>query len=183
MLNKFSISFLIVIIFNLKSIGQIKKYQSFQSFIPKGLTMIDSACGDLNQDGNTDIVLILESKETGVRPLLLLEGDGKGKYSLFARNDVVVLREMDGGMCCDPYQHITIKKEFFSLEYYGGDNNVRWTRVTTFKYDQIAKQFILHKDASILTDPNEDPKTKQYVPFNKKDFDKLPFIKYSNGDN
>ena len=107
-------NFFCIFFIGYKSIAQPKKYQSFQSFIPKGFTVLDTACGDLNQDGNTDIVLILESKETGVRPLLLLEGDGKGKYSLFARNDVVVLRESDGGMCCDPYQHITIKKEFFS---------------------------------------------------------------------
>jgi hypothetical protein len=156
--------------------------QTIQSFIPKNFKLLDSASGDFNQDGNKDVVLILDSNQTGdTRPLLILLGNSNKQFTLFARNDSVVLCKFCGGVCCDPYSHVVIKKEYFSIEQYGGDNNERWTRVITFKFDKIANQFVLHKDATVYEDIFDNPpKKNQYQDNNKIDFDTLAFSKYSN---
>jgi hypothetical protein len=173
---------LILILFAQNTFAQAKVYESIQSFIPKGFTFRDSASGDFNQDGYKDLILILNNEKTGVRPLLILMGKPNGQFTLIERNDSVVLCEACGGGCCDPYNDIVIKKEFFSIEHYGGENNTRWTRIITFKFDKSSNQFVLHKDATVFTNASEDPKTSKYIANHKEYFDKLPFAKYSNGE-
>jgi hypothetical protein len=174
--------FLLILISTL--IGQISfgQHRTPQSFIPKDFELLASASGDFNQDGKKDIILILKSNKTELRPLLILMGDSNGQFILSARNDSVVLCAFCGGLCCDPYSGITIKKEYFSIEHYGGDNNVRWTRIITFKFDRASNQFILHKDATVFTDRSEDPKSAKYNANHKENFDKLLFKNYSNGE-
>jgi ribosomal protein L33 len=168
----------------LTSIVQISFCQNriIQSFIPENFGLLDSASGDFNQDGKRDIILILKSDKIQLRPLLILIGSLNGQFILSARNDSVVLCGGYGGLCCDPYSGITIKKQYLSIEHYGGDNNVRWTRIITFKFDRTTNQFILHKDATVFTNRSEDPKSAEYVANHKENFDKLLFKKYSNGE-
>jgi hypothetical protein len=152
------------------------------SFIPAGYTILDSAAGDLNKDGRKDYVLILRVNEEEEhadtsRPLLLLMGTAKEQYQLFARNDSVVLCKSCGGVFGDPYAGITIKNNFFSIEHYGG-SNWRWTRIITFRYDTKTKQFILHRDAG-ESFHTSDPDKQELTLYEKGDFGKLPFAKYS----
>jgi hypothetical protein len=156
--------------------------QTIQSFIPKNFKLLDSASGDFNEDGNKDVILLLDSNQVGdTRPLLILLGNADKQFILFARNDSIVLCKFCGGVCCDPYSHVVVKKEYFSIEHYGGDNNERWTRIITFKFDKTTGQFVLHKDATVYEDISDNPaKKNQYQDNNKIDFDKLAFSKYSN---
>jgi hypothetical protein len=110
-----------------------------KQLIPADFTILDSASGDINKDGVRDLVIILRNKyETfntdTTRPLLLLEGNLKRRYKLLARNDSVVLCMGCGGVHGDPYQGITVKSGYFSIEHFGG-SGWRWTRIITFKYD------------------------------------------------
>ena len=157
------------------------QFHQFETFIPSNFTLLDSASGDINQDGLTDLVLILrdtaEKRDTATnRPLLLLQGNGKRLYRLIGRNDSVVLCLNCGGIWGDPYEGITIKKGYFSIEHMGG-SNWRWTRIITFKFDVKRKRFVLHRDAgyswwTLKSGHEEDIVTS------KKDFDKLPFDNY-----
>jgi hypothetical protein len=156
--------------------------QSLRSLIPENFSILDSASGDINKDGKKDWVVILRTNYEEVnidtaRPLLLLLGEERGEYKLAGRNDSIVLCKGCGGVFGDPYVGITVKNNFFSIEHYGG-SGWRWTRIITFKYDTKIKQVILHRDAGISYHNSEPDKTSQHV-YNKEDFGKLLFSKFS----
>lgn len=157
------------------------QFQPLKSFIPLNFTLLDSASGDINLDGVPDLVLILRDtvekyNPDTTRPLLLLQGNGKGLYKLIARNDSVVLCLNCGGIHGDPYDGITIKKGYFSIEHMGG-SSWRWTRIITFKYDLKHKIFVLHRDAGYSWWTLERGHESDII-ISKEDFDKLPFEHY-----
>jgi ribosomal protein L33 len=78
----------------------------------------------------------------------------------------------------DPYDNLVIKDNYFSVEHYGG-SNWRWTRIMTFKYDLKTKRYVLHRDAGESYHMDAIDKTTQNLN-RKKDFDKLPFVKYNS---
>src|ERR1700748_1748297 len=107
------------------------QFKPLKSFIPPNFTLLDSASGDINLDGVNDLVLILRDTVEKMnpdanRPLLLLQGNSNGLYKLVGRNDNVVLCKNCGGIHGDPYEGITIKKGYFSIEHMGG-TSWRWT--------------------------------------------------------
>ena len=162
------------------------QFQSLDKLIPPGFTILDSASGDFNRDSARDLIVILknnyeDSIPDTTRPLLLLLGNSNQQYMLLSRNDSVVLCKGCGGAFGDPYQGITIKNGYFSIEHLGG-SRWRWTRIITFKYDLKSKQFILHRDAGDAWDDTKAHKSKEEL-YNKEDFDKLAFDKYSNDKN
>jgi hypothetical protein len=151
------------------------------SFVPKGFKILDSEKCDINQDDFTDYIVILkndnETKETELnRPLLIIEGKKDGALKLVAKNEQIVLCFDCGGIFGDPYAGITAKKNYFSIEHFGG-SNWRWTRVITFKYDKKLKKYILHKDAGESWHVF-DLKKVEYQPYNKESWDKIEFENY-----
>src|SRR5688572_3252328 len=156
--------------------------QTLASFIPDGFSILDSASGDINKDGTTDLLVILknnleETNSDTTRPLLILTGSGPGLYDLSGRNDSVVLCKACGGVFGDPYAGMTVKNNFFSVEHYGG-SNWRWTRIITFRYDLKLKQVLLHRDAGDSFHTSDPNKTTTNI-HNKEDFGKLLFSNYS----
>ena len=158
---------------------------AIQLFIPSGYSILDSASGDMNNDRVKDLILILKNNNESIennydeliRPLLILHGTKNNNYTLFAKNDSVVLCSICGGVFGDPYEAITIKNNFFSIEHYGG-SNWRWTKIITFKYNEKVKKYILHKDAGAsyhtsTPDVQTEIKTKQAY------WGKQLFTKYS----
>ena len=121
-------------------------------FVPAGYRILDSATGDLNRDAYPDKLLALDSVQTNpeaygseaLRPLLVLLGNAQGTYRLAARNDYAVLCSGCGGVLGDPYQSLTIKNGYFSVEHYGG-SAWRWTRIVTFRYDPETRRWWLHR--------------------------------------
>lgn len=157
--------------------------QTLEKFIPKGYTLLDSASGDLNKDGIKDVVLILKNhlediKSDTTRPLLILHGTKSGNYILATKNEHAVLCFGCGGVFGDPYSNLVIINNYFSIEHYGG-SSWRWTRIITFKYDLKTKQYVLHRDAGISYHTSDPDKTTDIIT-GKKDYGKLPFVKYTN---
>ena len=158
--------------------------QGLASFIPADFSILDSASGDFNKDGNKDLLVILKNnlEETNgdtTRPLLILLGNEKGSYTFSGRNDSVVLCKACGGVFGDPYAGMTVKNNFFSIEHYGG-SNWRWTRIITFRYDLKLKEVLLHRDAGDSFHTSDPGKTTTKI-YNKEDFGILLFSKYSYG--
>lgn len=163
--------------------AQNPKPDDIKSFIPPEYELLDSKNGDLNKDGYPDMVLVLKAKEEEVnedalRPLILLAGTATGKYELIGRNDNVVLCKGCGGIWGNPYEGITIKNGYFSIEHYGG-SNWRWTRVITFKYNLKTKKFKLHRDAGVSFHTSDPNKQKTFV-HDKGDYDKITFEEFNN---
>jgi hypothetical protein len=78
----------------------------------------------------------------------------------------------------EPFEGITIKNGYFSIEHYGG-SNWRWTRIITFKYDSTLKTFLLHRDAGVSYHTSV-PGKQETVLHNRIDFGKLKFVDYNN---
>src|SRR6476659_4898680 len=102
-------------------------YKKVREFIPNGYQIYDTASGDFNADGYKDLLIVLKSinensNSSEERPLLLLAGGAKGKLELVARNDHVVLCASCGGVFGDPYQKVSMKGEFLSVEHSVGGN-------------------------------------------------------------
>ena len=159
----------------------IVKSQNFDIFIPRGYELLDSKSGDLNLDGITDYVIICKNpkedeEEDAKRPLMILHGNPNGSLTLIERNDNIVLCFLCGGVWGDPYEGMTLKKNFFSVEHRGGSSD-RWTRIITFKYNTKDKSYYLHKDGGVLYNTfDPDKSTDEF--YNKKLWGKMLFKNY-----
>ena len=158
------------------------QYGPVASFIPAGFTILDSATGDINLDGYVDAIIILRNNYESAnadttRPLLVLSGNASGTFRLYARNDSVVMCKGCGGVFGDPYAGITIKRNYFSIEHYGG-SSWRWTRIITFVFDQKRKQLLLHKDAGESWHTS-DPGNITTTNYKREDVGRLLFSQYA----
>ncbi len=162
---------------------QAKRTNQHLLFIPKGYTVLDSAFGDLNKDAYTDLLLILRSDTENMnpdttRPIVVLAGSAGGAFRLLARGDRAVLCANCGGVHGDPYEAITIKNGFFSIEHYGG-SGWRWTRIITFKYDSKSSTFKLHRDAGVSYHASEPNKQTSLV-HQKKNYGRVTLKDYNH---
>ena len=123
--------------------------------LPAGYAVLAAEPSDLNRDARPDWVVVLrrpdEQKTSDVidhptkRPLLLFVVGAGGTFTLAARADNAVYCVNCGGMLGDPFQGITIKKGYFTVEHYGGSGQ-RWTRFVTFRYEAATRTWLLHRD-------------------------------------
>ena len=150
--------------------------------------------GDINNDKIEDFILILQSKEedmeiTGMpdtysRKLVLLETVKEyPKFEIRASNEFLIGCSTCGGAGVgDPFQDITIKNNYFSIEeLYGACDKT--FKVITFKYDTNKKDWFLHKigqdDYSCRNEDNEDGEIKiHHKEETKKDFGIIRFKDY-----
>ncbi|MCB9230306.1 MAG: hypothetical protein H6581_01470 [Bacteroidia bacterium] len=157
--------------------------EAIRQFIPDGYELLDWKKGDLNKDPIEDIVLLCKSRDEEteefaetVRPAILLLGRQDGSYVQAARNDHSVLCKSCGGVFGDPYNGISIKNGYFSLEHYGG-SNWRWTRIITFKFDPSQGEWFLHKDGGDSYHTGDPDKVTTEVK-TSKDFGVVNFVDY-----
>lgn len=161
--------------------AQLPVSSPFRYTIPAGYTLLDTASGDFNRDSYRDYIVILrndtekENPDT-TRPLLILMGDREGSLNPYTQNDHVVLCAACGGVFGDPYEAITVKGAYFSVDHYGG-SSWRWTRNITFKYDKVKKAFILHKDGGLSYHTSDPDKETRYTS-QSAGYGKMPFEKY-----
>jgi hypothetical protein len=159
------------------------KANRFDAFIPGDCRIMDMASADLNNDSYADYVLVLQSinetwNENEARPLLIIMGAAKGKLSLVARNDSIVLCKNGGGVFGDPYKGICLKNGYVTIEHSVGAS-WKWNRIISFTYDQSIKEFVLLKDADIsyhISDPNK----QNDILYNKEYYNQLLICHYTN---
>ena len=167
--------------------GQGKfKISQFDPFVPAAYRVMNMASGDLNNDSYADYVLVLQNfNETmdgdEVRPLLVIISGPKGRMTLLARNDSVVLSKNGGGVFGDPFKSVTIKNGLLTIEHSVGAN-WRWDRVISFTYNPSIKEIVLHKDADISYNISDPGKQTDYL-YNKKEYNQLSICQYSFSKN
>jgi hypothetical protein len=129
----------------------------FSTFIPSEYELYDSIRGDLNGDNIPDMLLLLTNKRFAradssqtidFRPLVILCKDKNGNFMQAAMNSKVVLCSTCGDTMSDPYLRLTIKNGCFSVEQ-GGSYRWIWRRITTFKFVDSLKTWILFQDGII----------------------------------
>ncbi len=161
--------------------------KSVQQLIPTGYSVLNFTKGNLNLDKIDDAILILNknnerelSDRNGSqinRPLYILIGDKNGTYHKIAENNNSVLGVNDGGVFGDPFDGVTIKNGYFSVEHYGG-SSWRWTHIITFKYNAKKKSWFLHKDGGDSFHASDPEKVETQVA-TVKDFGVVKFEDYN----
>jgi hypothetical protein len=159
---------------------------AIQRALPAGYQVLEAQRGDLNRDALPDWAVVLhrpdEQQTSDVvehptkRPLLLFVGGPGGTFALAARSDNAVYCVDCGGMMGDPFQGLTLKNGYFTVEHYGGSAQ-RWTRFVTFRYDAAARTWLLHRDGGEsfhATDPEHGTTSMRTA----KDFGRVLFTRF-----
>ena len=112
------------------------------AFVPSGANLLEAVRGELNGDGiEYQLLVIDQPTPEGLVPgqhgpnrvLLLLRGDGRGRWQLAARNDKLVPCSTRGGLAGDPFAYAMVEKGTFSVITNGGSRE-RWSSTYRFRY-------------------------------------------------
>jgi len=112
------------------------------AFVPSGANLLEAVRGARNGEGvQYQLLVIDQPAPEGLvagqhgpnRVLLLLRGDGGGRWQLAARNDKLVPCSTRGGLAGDPFAYAMVEEDTFSVITNGGSRQ-RWSSVYTFRY-------------------------------------------------
>jgi hypothetical protein len=116
--------------------------KTVNDYIPARWMLKDSAGGDLNSDGNRDMALVIEYKDTitEMRPdttentgsprilLILFKNAATGNYDMVLQNNTFIMRYGEGGMDPEPYDKMSITGKVLdiSFEFVRGNLNYKF---------------------------------------------------------
>lgn len=158
---------------------------SIQQLTPNNWSVIESANGDLNNDGVDDLALIFESdkiidetrtygdnhsdiiKETQKPRILAIYFKDKNTeiYKLSVQNNDFILRSEEGGRLGDPLQQIDIKDQQLFLRFRGG-SEWRWELGYTFKFER--NDWFLTNAINLYYNQNSGDMTERIYDFNTR---------------
>lgn len=148
--------------------------------------------GDFNGDKQLDKIVVYEKKCDSLDDSFLEDATCrriaiflkiKGNFKLYGYNDNLIDCSQCGGAGVgDPFQNITIKKQYFSVESLYGACDKTFI-VTTFKFDITSNEFYLYKigteDYSCNDVENSNGEIISRIETKtQKDFGKIKFINY-----
>ena len=150
-------------------------------FIERNTKVLALESSDLNGDGKSDYVLVLEKQdldpegnplEVGQRPLILLIRNENNVLYAAKRNENLILCSTCGGVWGDPFQGVKVGLKTFTINHYGG-SNYRWTSDYKYNYSKIDNTWqlvkVVESDFNTFT-PNKQH-TTVYTP--PKNFGKI----------
>ncbi len=155
-------------------------------FVLPGTKPIAIERGDLNGDGRTDIVLVLERQkarptdddiEDGQRPILILARQGDGTLKLAARNDAAAYCSTCGGVMGDPFIGVQVRTRTFTVSNYGG-SAWRWSADYRFDYSRRDDAWQLARVTESSFHASTPNKAKTTVRRPPKDFGKIDFVEF-----
>lgn len=130
----------------------VKVPAEVKPFVESGTKPIALESADLNGDNLKDYILVLERENPtemdeydfpkNQRPLLILVRGTDKKLSEAKRNEKMVMCSQCGGMFGDPFAGLTVGKNTFTVNHYGG-SAWRWTADYKFNYSRIDKTWQL----------------------------------------
>jgi hypothetical protein len=114
------------------------------SLIPIGWHVLErvkgelvEAVGDLNKDGISDIVTVIEETSKTVeapsRALIIAFGHKNKTYSLSIKAEKAILKSDEGGVWGDPFESVSIDRGSVLISFYGGSND-RWYYLYRFRF-------------------------------------------------
>jgi hypothetical protein len=114
------------------------------SLIPNGWHVLEivkgelvEAVGDLNNDGISDIVTVIEetskTEEAPSRALIIAFGHKNKTYSLSIKAEKAILKSDEGGVWGDPFESVSIDRGSVLLSFYGGSID-RWYYLYRFRF-------------------------------------------------
>ena len=145
-------------------------------FVEQRTKPIALESADLNGDGLKDYILVLERENPPLkdendfpknqRPLLILVRGADNKLTAAKRNETIVMCSECGGMMGDPFAGVTVAKNTFTVNHYGG-SAWRWSADYRFNYSRIDKtwQLVRIEETSFhASDPTKTLKRKIMTP-------------------
>ncbi len=153
---------------------------SLKAFATNGATILDSKTGDLNGDGRTDALLVLNPATSGAeklgegpsRTVLLLTRDATGQLQKAAQNDKIVPCAQCGGIAGDPYSYTLISEGRFTIVTEGGSRE-HWSNEYTFAYSPEQKNWLLREVKRAVVD--QDTGKQKALDLKPKDFGVVQF--------
>ena len=109
------------------------------AFVPSGANLLEAVRGERNGEGvEYQLLVIDQPSPEGLSPgqhgpnrvLLLLRGNGDGRWQLAARNDTLVPCSTRGGLSGDPFAYAMVEEDTFSVITNGGSRQ-RWSSTYT----------------------------------------------------
>ena len=109
--------------------------------------------GDLDGDGDQDVLLVLHEKlqaESAPRGLTILRGAADGSFEKISENPNAILCQSCGGTMGDPLSDIEIHAGGFVLAFEGGSREL-WSRTYSFTYSKSEDDWHLERiDRKVL---------------------------------
>ena len=137
-------------------------------FVPDGWELLDSVELDVNEDGITDYVGVLEADSIDMgeyryqdypRILFAIASDGTDRYRLDFQDINLIRTRNEGGVFGDPYCPLTAEGVSFTTHTYGG-SAWRWSEDYTYTYQDGIWRLTLSEKTSgyydYITDYSKD---------------------------
>lgn len=158
-------------------------------FIPDYHVILDTAFGDLNMDGITDVLLALEIEPTNdsdeindseePRPLKILLRNESGELTEAKHNDRVILCAGCGGVMGDPFLGLEIMDGKFTAYHYGG-SAWRWSQDIVFAYDKARNDWFLDAIHAVSFHVMNEDSTMQDMSKERDELGTVPFESYDH---
>ncbi len=161
--------------------GELKVPAEVAPFVEAGTKAIAVERGDLNGDGREDFILVLEKENPAKdkydfplnqRPLLILTRGADGKLSVAKRNERLVMCSECGGAFGDPFEGITVGRNTFTADFYGG-SAWRWKYSYRFNYSRADRTWQLVRTEELSYHTSDPDKMKTVVHTPPRDFGKI----------
>ncbi len=159
-------------------------------FVEAGTKAIAVERGDLNGDGRDDFVLVLQKENPArdeydfpreQRPLLILTRGADGRLSVAKRNERLVMCSECGGVFGDPFEGVTVGRNTFTAEFYGG-SAWRWKYSYKFNYSRVDKTWQLVRVEEINYHTSDPDKMKTVVRTPPRSFGKIDIADFDPED-
>ena len=173
-----------------KELNADKLPVELQPFVSKSYRAIFAGSEDLNGDGKDDYLLVIEDTAPpkdvlnedlpSDRALLIITRQPDGTLKQAVRNDRLVYCRECGGIMGDPFMGVTLKKNRFTVNHYGG-SAWRWTADYTFAWSRIdqAWQLVAYDADSFHASDPDNVKSEHCVP--PRHFGKLDLASIDSG--
>jgi len=151
-------------------------------FIPKGASVRLENHGDIDHDGDSDVLLVLQTANEAQdrfkpRTLLILQRNESGELEKKVSNENAILCQSCGGMTGDPLQGINIDSAGFTLRFEGGSREL-WSQEYRFSYSTKAHTWLLDTVNSSASDRLEDNSKSNLS--SSRDFGPIPIDKFDS---
>jgi len=116
--------------------------------VPKNCTVLDSVCGDLDNDGIDELAVVYNMKEPdsgdGYKRSIVVYKVQEQAWNPIDESKSAVRGSSEGGMMGDPYEEIEIEKGILII-YHSGGSRWKWSDTDKYRYQNNRFELIGYK--------------------------------------